>query len=507
VKFRMFPSDNYENMLSTPTYDNFTSFDSQSSLWNTPGDVVHSVGDSWQGLSPVELIPNDPCDNQCVATSVSESSATEFTTESDSRKRGRRRKDQRKHVSQCTDRCRICGDESTGHHYDIPSCNGCKSFFRRTLLDQRRFVCEREGKCPVLPKTRKEQKRRHCRACRFRRCVEVGMNPMGIVVEEEEDREALQLALKRPALLLNDVSIIIEFEFPPLLKAISQRLVSIDEHMNHIVDNLMFLEFKHQLLRRSDLNPNPSDRQSILDILRRHTAMGQPQKEMAGWPLTQGATRAVMSLEEHAQLRIPLPRLCANGLPPSFKFWFYVDLVYAIEWAKTLDFFRVLDPADQQELICFSAWQILNITHSYFSYSRGSDKAVFPDGKFSVWTPREADRDVINPFFRLKIDKTEYILLKALILCNPSCETISDRTRSILQKKREKLSKVLLNHCLRTGGRVSGAARFGEIISLEGVMLNQALKTKNLQSLLSVLNLRPMRINIMDEICGIHYDS
>lgn len=35
-------------------------------------------------------------------------------------------------------------------------------------------------------------------------------------------------------------------------------------------------------------------------------------------------------------------------------------------------------------------------------------------------TPREADRDVITPFFRLQIDRTEYLLLKSLIICNPS---------------------------------------------------------------------------------------
>ncbi|GMS93636.1 hypothetical protein PENTCL1PPCAC_15811, partial [Pristionchus entomophagus] len=82
-------------------------------------------------------------------------------------------------LKECADSCRVCGDKSTGHHYDIPSCNGCKSFFRRTILDQRRFICESDENCAVLPKTRKEQKRRHCRACRFRKCVEVGMNPQG----------------------------------------------------------------------------------------------------------------------------------------------------------------------------------------------------------------------------------------------------------------------------------------------------------------------------------------
>lgn len=43
--------------------------------------------------------------------------------------------------------CSICGDLATGWHYDVLSCNGCKTFFRRTLLQKRKFVCTRGGNC------------------------------------------------------------------------------------------------------------------------------------------------------------------------------------------------------------------------------------------------------------------------------------------------------------------------------------------------------------------------
>ncbi|KAF8382289.1 hypothetical protein PRIPAC_71431, partial [Pristionchus pacificus] len=478
----------YDNPhLTTPTFD-FSTPLGQGSSFLFPVQCGDRQG-TWAGPTIVELIPDDPGSTQpSTSNDVILPRQDESVGQSTSTKKSKRRKDRGEPITNCQESCRVCGDASTGHHYDIPSCNGCKSFFRRTLLDQRRFVCERDGDCPVLPKTRKEQKRRHCRGCRFRKCVEVGMNPTGIVVNVEEDREALEIALKRPAL-------------------IPQKIVSIDEHVNRLVDNLMYIEFRHQLLRRSDLNPLPTNPQTITDILQRFTSMGQPQQEMHGWPLSQSHDLAVMSLEEHAQLRIPMPRLTTDRLPPSFKFWFYVDLVYAVEWAKTLDFFRLLDLIDQRELICFSAWQIFNVTHSYFSYTQSSERAVFPDGKFSVWTPREADRDVITPFFRLQIDRTEYLLLKSLIICNPSCETISERARCILTREREKLSKVLFNHCMNTQGKARGPSRFGEIIALEGIMMNQALKTKHLQSLLSVLNLRSMRIVLMDEICDINYTA
>ncbi|KAF8376100.1 hypothetical protein PRIPAC_82529 [Pristionchus pacificus] len=368
----------------------------------------------------------------------------------------------------CDARCRVCGDESTGHHYDIPSCNGCKSFFRRTLLEKRKYHCERKGNCQIKPKTRKEQKRHQCRACRFRLCVEAGMNPMGMVVQNDSDKEAaLQVVLQQRGSI-------------PI-----QNLWTDDEFANCFLANLMYAEHRHQSLRRSELNPAPSNPQTILDILQRSAALGLPH-------------------QEHVRLRIALPRLNTDGLPSSFKFWFYVDTVCAIEWAKTLNFFRGLDLDEQRELICCTAFQVVNVTLSYFSYAKSSDKLLFPDGKFSVWSPREADQDIIRPMIRLRIDETEYLLLKLLVICNPHFETISVRTRTILEGEREKLSKLLFRHCMHKHGAAFGASRFGEIVALESVTIKQAQKSKQLQSLLVALNLRSTRVVLLDEICGMN---
>ncbi|GMS81757.1 hypothetical protein PENTCL1PPCAC_3932, partial [Pristionchus entomophagus] len=216
----------------------------------------------------------------------------EVACRSPSANRDRRSKKGDEQVRDCLEACRVCGDKSTGYHYDIPSCNGCKSFFRRTLLDERRFVCE-NGNCTVLPKSRKDQKRRQCRACRFKKCVDIGMNPLGLVMGVEEGREALRVALKRHEP---------HFEIP-------NKLLAFDDRVNRIVDNLMYIEFRHQSLRRSDQNPLPTNPQTIVDLLQRHSAMGQPHQDMQGWPLPQTQTRDVMSLEEHAQLRICLPKI------------------------------------------------------------------------------------------------------------------------------------------------------------------------------------------------------
>lgn len=83
-------------------------------------------------------------------------------------------------------RCAVCGDSATGYHYDTASCNGCKTFFRRTVVTGRDFVCKKGGRCSFdksmrfLSRNSKNLDGRcACRACRFAKCVAAGMNPQG----------------------------------------------------------------------------------------------------------------------------------------------------------------------------------------------------------------------------------------------------------------------------------------------------------------------------------------
>lgn len=67
--------------------------------------------------------------------------------------------------------CLICGDKANGVHYNVLSCEGCKSFFLRNIKQKTEFVCAQGGKCDMDLYTR-----RHCPACRMKRCLECGMN-------------------------------------------------------------------------------------------------------------------------------------------------------------------------------------------------------------------------------------------------------------------------------------------------------------------------------------------
>ena len=69
----------------------------------------------------------------------------------------------------------VCGDEASGRHYGASTCFGCKGFFRRTVRANKQYNCRYEEKCQI-----DKVGRNICRACRFQKCLNVGMEPDAI---------------------------------------------------------------------------------------------------------------------------------------------------------------------------------------------------------------------------------------------------------------------------------------------------------------------------------------
>ncbi|XP_021376120.1 nuclear receptor ROR-beta-like [Mizuhopecten yessoensis] len=67
--------------------------------------------------------------------------------------------------------CKVCGDESSGYHYGVDSCEGCKGFFRRCITQGMTHKCSNEEKCEITPFTRNS-----CQYCRLKKCFSVGMS-------------------------------------------------------------------------------------------------------------------------------------------------------------------------------------------------------------------------------------------------------------------------------------------------------------------------------------------
>ncbi len=110
--------------------------------------------------------------------------------------------------------CLVCGDEASGFHYGVNSCEGCKvnfsppqlftffnfpkkGFFRRCLNQKMSHHCNSPINCEITPLSRNS-----CPYCRLKKCFDVGMS-----------RAASRLG-RRPKRLRSDTSRDVKEQIP-----------------------------------------------------------------------------------------------------------------------------------------------------------------------------------------------------------------------------------------------------------------------------------------------------
>ncbi|XP_053290623.1 estrogen receptor 2b isoform X2 [Pleuronectes platessa] len=71
--------------------------------------------------------------------------------------------------------CAVCHDYASGYHYGVWSCEGCKAFFKRSIQGHNDYICPATNQCTI-----DKNRRKSCQACRLRKCYEVGMMKCGV---------------------------------------------------------------------------------------------------------------------------------------------------------------------------------------------------------------------------------------------------------------------------------------------------------------------------------------
>jgi hypothetical protein len=70
--------------------------------------------------------------------------------------------------------CIVCGDKSSGKHYGQFTCEGCKSFFKRSVRRNLSYTCRGAKNCPI-----DVHHRNQCQYCRLKKCIKMGMRKEG----------------------------------------------------------------------------------------------------------------------------------------------------------------------------------------------------------------------------------------------------------------------------------------------------------------------------------------
>ena len=80
-------------------------------------------------------------------------------------------------------KCPVCNDKVNGKHFGIYSCGSCSCFFRRTVQNNKQYICLAYENCIINDKI----SRSRCSYCRYQKCVKAGMKievlkPTGVPV-------------------------------------------------------------------------------------------------------------------------------------------------------------------------------------------------------------------------------------------------------------------------------------------------------------------------------------
>ncbi|XP_067935123.1 thyroid hormone receptor beta-like isoform X3 [Watersipora subatra] len=118
---------------------------------------------------------NQPTSSQSLASKlnppVAAADSADTAGASDVQAKEKPKKQVRHHnVDKSTAVCVVCCDKATGYHFGAITCESCKAFFRRhakTKIEP----CDYDNKCVLDINTR-----RHCPACRLKKCLEGGMD-------------------------------------------------------------------------------------------------------------------------------------------------------------------------------------------------------------------------------------------------------------------------------------------------------------------------------------------
>uniref|UniRef100_A0AC34QPW0 Uncharacterized protein n=1 Tax=Panagrolaimus sp. JU765 TaxID=591449 RepID=A0AC34QPW0_9BILA len=365
-------------------------------------------------------------------------------------------------------KCTICGEPTNCCHYDVPSCSGCKTFFRRSVLSAKEPTCKRDGKCDVKNGVK-------CRACRFNRCILVGMNPAGMQMAEDEKNVVINRIRERKRTLLmenrvdtDDLSLVAVAKKVPVLEQTVE---------TRNIDFLVFLETKMAKMRESNYNPRPLYFKPVSEVLKRKTALRFSDRyEKANWPA------------------VKYPQEPPPG-PPK-RHWMAIDVILTIEAAKVMPVFDKLDFQDKEAVIKNVVLMNAMLMEAFYTNLKHKDTVTMPDGMMPILNPHGDDIPtklqmevfcrVLEPVKRIGLTFEEYTILKAIMLCTPTADGISQKGRKMLQKESEKYSKLLLRHMQNEFGVKSGATRYSQIMAIFEAMAHFAQRHKELHLLMKM---------------------
>ncbi|XP_073731698.1 vitamin D3 receptor A [Misgurnus anguillicaudatus] len=364
--------------------------------------------------------------------------------------------------------CGVCGDKATGFHFNAMTCEGCKGFFRRSMKRKASFTCPFNGNCTIT-----KDNRRHCQACRLKRCVDIGMMKEFILTDEEVQRKK-DLILKR-----KEEEAQREARKPRLNEEQMQIINSLVEAHHKTYDDSYsdFVRFRPPV-REGPVTRSASRAASLHSLSDASSDSFNHSPESVDTKLN--FSSLLMMYQEN------------GGSPDSGEddptrlsmLPHLADLVsYSIQkvigFAKMIPGFRDLTAEDQIALLKSSAIEIIMLrSNQSFSLEDMSWSCGGPDFKYCINDVTKAGHTVelLEPLVKfqvglkkLNLHEEEHVLLMAICLLSPDRPGVQDHAR--IESLQDRLCDVLqayirINH---PGGRLLYAKMIQKLADLRSL--------------------------------------
>ncbi|CAB3409774.1 unnamed protein product [Caenorhabditis bovis] len=381
---------------------------------------------------------------------------------------------------------------NTGHHYGVTACLGCKTFFRRVVLQANSPKCKYKNQCRL---EKSANAKRLCRSCRYLKCKEVGMT--------EEALHPGRDVIGRRHRHSEDSS--------PMSNSSINQSHEIESPLNFNQDDIDVLE----AIQEMDIE------------IRQRTARlrGQSPKEKQSFNFYSPTCNYSNVAVNHS-------------IGGSLK----VDISLLREWVSRVPDFTHLTDKYQQYLLRRFCLRYTVIEHGLFTVQMPPHKNVWflsdrtclvssmidiPDEIRSLLTPAIIEeqkllapftsmliREVADPLRNLKPTSTEIAAIKVLMLLKPTCLRElnagelagSEDIEAVLKTRNRVISGLHSHYVQKRMGVEDIAVRLGELLMLIGgieVCADRALEEMHM---LRVFNLSSFDASCSDVIFGFNRD-
>ncbi|MEJ1270538.1 hypothetical protein NN561_001365 [Cricetulus griseus] len=333
--------------------------------------------------------------------------------------------------------CLVCGDIASGYHYGVASCEACKAFFKRTIQGNIEYSCPATNECEITKRRRKS-----CQACRFMKCLKVGMLKEDVTSDLKAD--LLSYTVLPTKYCMGDnrglgPSAAVNFTFVERYRVRLDRVRGGRQKYKRRIDAENSPYLNPQLVQ-----PAKKPYNKIVS----HLLVAEPEKIYA----------------------MPDPTVPDSDIKALTTLCDLADreLVVIIGWAKHIPGFSTLSLADQMSLLQ-SAWMeilILGVVYRSLSFE---DELVYADDYImdedqsklaGLLDLNNAILQLVKKYKSMKLEKEEFVTLKAIALANSDSMHIEDV--EAVQKLQDVLHEALQDY--EAGQHMEDPRRAGKML-------------------------------------------